>query len=204
MRYRPSLVAGDYVAVHVTEKAAYGSDSFWRRLTASDHGAIAVAENAVERVHPVPRRAVSERVSAGGIGRYHASQRTKSSARRIDREAQPLSLCGHVECRPENARLRPNRAISLVDPAEVIDAREIDHYPAADRATGHAASRSTRNQTCPGLSRPFHQGDYILRIDRNCDGCWNRPSDTRGLGVDRASKLVFAEVTAKARQTIRV
>src|SRR5437667_2483670 len=200
MEYWPSLVARNDLPVHVAHEPTNCIDALRWRLTTRDHGAIAIAENAVDRVYPCARGAVAKGVGARGVGRHHSAERTKIPAGGIDGKAQPLSSPSNIERRPQTARLRPYGAVPLVDPAEMIDAREIDYDSSANRSARHAAPRSAWNETRPRLARPFNQDNHVLCINRDSDGRWNRPTDSCRLGINRASKRVFAKISAEVWQ----
>src|SRR5205814_3219229 len=104
MHDRPTLVAGDDIAVHVAHEPIDGIDPLWRWLAASDYGAVAVAEHAVERIHPRPRRPIAKRVRAGSVRRYHSAQRAEAATRWIHRKTKPFSARRDVECRPQDSR----------------------------------------------------------------------------------------------------
>jgi hypothetical protein len=90
--------------------------------------------------------------------------------------------------------------VPLVDPAKVVDAREIHDDAGSYRSARHTASRAARDEIGPRLRRPLHECDDILGIYRNGNSRWNLAPDAGSLGIHGASEIVFAKITAESRK----
>src|SRR3954465_9318780 len=146
MHYRPALVAGHDLTVDVAHESADRLDSLRWRLSASDHGAVAIAEHAVERVDPGASRTVPQCVGARRVSRNHSAERAEISTRRIDRKPEAFSSRRDVQCCPENAGFDPDCLVAFVNSAEVVDTGEINDDARPDCSAGHAAAGSARNE----------------------------------------------------------
>src|SRR5205814_6107629 len=100
MHDRPPLVACHDLTVDLAHEPADGGDPFRWRLTSREHGTVAIAEHAIESVHPHSSRSVTERMRSRRVGRSHSTERAEISAGWINGKTQALSPRGDVESRP--------------------------------------------------------------------------------------------------------
>jgi len=81
----------------------------------------------------------------------------------------------------------------------MIEAGQIDDYAIPDGAARHTAAGSTWDQWRASLGSPLHECRRILGVSGNGDSAWNRAAYPRRLRVDRASEIVLAKDSTKAR-----
>ena len=196
---RVAGIAGHDGRVGLAQKTPDGLDPTRRLLTSRDRRAIAVAEYAVECVHPHPHRTVAETARSRSIGRYHSAKGAEAAARWINGQSKAAPSQRDIQCRPQHTRLRPDRLRLLVNPSHVIETGEVDDHAAPHGSARHAAARPARNERGASSGGPFHQRRHVFDICRYRHRGGHRPRYARRLGVDRPSEIVVAKDSPEAR-----
>jgi len=116
-------------------EATNGLDVLWWRRAATHGRLAAVIEDAVERQHPRPHRAVPKGVRTCRVGRRHPANRAELTTRRVNRKSQADTRRPSLKFAPEDAGFSsygPPLEVRLV---EIAQTAEIEHYAGANGAS---------------------------------------------------------------------
>src|SRR5688572_12411778 len=157
----------DQPRMDILGEAMNGLDVFWWRRAAADGRLAAVIEDAVERQHPRPHRAVPKRVRTCRVGRRHPANRAELTTRRVNTKSQADTGRPPLKFAPEDDDFSPYGSPLDVWLVELAQTAEIQHYAGADGASRHAAAGPPRYNLTPAIVRPLHDLRDVVSVGGN-------------------------------------
>ena len=126
---------------------------------------LSIGEDDLRREHMVHGDAILERVGATGIGRYIATERARSLARRVGRIVKSRTAQCVREPFVHASRFHDGVPIPRANLEDLLHARQDDHHASADRqaATGETRSCTARKECDLSPAAELDDSGYLVR-----------------------------------------